>query len=431
MNVKANTATTKIAKLTDSNISALEGWAEELRVDLGKSTATFEGTAKEAAARVRTVQEKIGTVQGRKSGPYSSLHAVARKLENGPFTEAPAPAEEPAANEADVESQLDQQKRDKAAQGPKLELVVDSTDKNANPGGVFGKSVPQAVEEEKTKRTAANLTKMGKTLLTLIGQQRLSFFDGGIVEGEGIWHGSLSDEAAGTPGMPKTATGVANVVTKLVEDGYLSTAAPDENGDVWVSLTKLGAETAVQLAGPADATPAPEDEKKAGYATAKVHGIEPGELILFFGKDKRAATGDLVEYQHKLVGGAGRSFWAIKLGDQAKAAQAEVKGEKAAPTTKKAPAKKSAGARTIPAEAAHKGRQEWIAANGGLDAYKKGYNSGWDNATYGTGEKRAASGEAPVAWMDGYTDRKANPGKEGIAAKWDALRSNKAPAKKA
>lgn len=444
MNVKTNAAVVKIAKLTEGNISALEGWAEELKVDLGRTTATFEGTAKEAATRVRTVQEKIAAVQGRKSGAYTSLHAVARKLENGPFTEIPAPAdetpvappEEPAVNEAEVESQLDQQERDKAAQGPKLELVVDSTDA-ATVDSVPG--LAKALGKDKP-----NLTKMGKTLMTLIGKRELSFFDGGIVEGEGIWHNSLSGETAGAPGMPKNATGVANVVTKLVEDGYLTVAAPDENGDVWVSLTKLGAETAVQLAGPAEATPAPEvkDEQKPNsmgdiptWGTAKTHGLKDGELFMYYGRSaKPKAEGTVRKYTVSggttSMGGAATRFWFARIVPITEQQANAAKAEKAAPADKKAPAKKSAGARTIPAVAAHKGRQEWIEANGGIDAYKKAYNTGWDNATYGTGEKRAASGEAPVAWMDGYTDRKANPGKEGIPAKWDALRSNKAPVKK-
>jgi len=105
------------------------------------------------------------------------------------------------------------------------------------------------------------------------------------------------------------------------------------------------------------------------------------------------------------------------------------KGEKAASAKKETPAKKTAGKRTIPTEAANKVRQAWIKENG-MELYQRQYNGGWDNATYGTGAPKAASGEATPAWMDGYTDRKANPGKEGIAAKWSALRATTAPVKK-
>jgi len=58
------------------------------------------------------------------------------------------------------------------------------------------------------------------------------------------------------------------------------------------------------------------------------------------------------------------------------------------------------------------------------------YNSGWDAVTYGQGAKKAASRTAPVAWMDGWTDRTANPGKAGIANKWTALRSESDPVAK-
>lgn len=112
--------------------------------------------------------------------------------------------------------------------------------------------------------------------------------------------------------------------------------------------------------------------------------------------------------------------------------KADPKPAKKAPAkkaAKAAPAKKSAGVRAIPTEATNKARQAWI-AEVGLDAYKKAYNSGWDNATYGQGSKKAESGEASVGYMDGYTDRLANPGKEGISKKWAALRSTAAPAKK-
>jgi len=106
------------------------------------------------------------------------------------------------------------------------------------------------------------------------------------------------------------------------------------------------------------------------------------------------------------------------------------KAEEVAPGKKAAPAKKaSAGSRGIPAEAANKARQAYV-AEVGVETYRKQYNGGWDSATYGQGEKKAKSGEASPAWMDGYTDRIANPGKEGIPAKWSALRATSAPVKK-
>jgi hypothetical protein len=113
-----------------------------------------------------------------------------------------------------------------------------------------------------------------------------------------------------------------------------------------------------------------------------------------------------------------------------KAPAKKAPAKKAAPAKEAAPAKKTAGTRAIPTGASNSARQAWIDANG-MDSYRKQYNGGWDSSTAGTGEKKASSGTASVAWMDGYTDRKANPGKAGIAAKWAALRSGEAPAEKA
>ena len=103
-----------------------------------------------------------------------------------------------------------------------------------------------------------------------------------------------------------------------------------------------------------------------------------------------------------------------------KAIKAATTGEKAAPAT---------SSRSVPTEAANAERQAYV-AEVGIDKYRNQYNGGWDAATAGGGAKNAASGKASVAWMDGYLDRTANPGKAGIAAKWSALRSTDAPVAK-
>lgn len=341
MNTKDSVTLTKITKLTAMNVSALEGWAEELKVEVGKTTATFVGTPQEAAARVRQVQEKVAAVQGRKAGAYASLHAVARKLENFKTEDdAPvAPAEDTPAE---------------APETPKLELVVDSTDKNANPGGVFGKSVGQAVEEEKAKRGA---------------QQ------------------------------------AADAILKNA--GYEQTAKPNAAGDIPV------------------------------WGTAKTHGLKDGQMFMFYGQDAKGpkAEGTVRKYSIgkggvSSIGGHATRFWFAPIIDKVEQEKAAAKKAPAtSPAKDKAPAKKSAGSRAIPQEAANAARAKWITENG-LDTYKKQYNGGWDSATYGQGEKKAKSGDASPAWMDGYTDRTANPGKEGIAAKWAALKSTKAPVAK-
>ena len=91
------------------------------------------------------------------------------------------------------------------------------------------------------KRKAPRLTKFGAMLLGLIGSGSTSFFDDGIVENSGIWHECLTGETAGTEGMPTTGKGVANVIDRLCDLGLLDKGSPDEDGQVWVWLTKRGA----------------------------------------------------------------------------------------------------------------------------------------------------------------------------------------------
>lgn len=95
--------------------------------------------------------------------------------------------------------------------------------------------------------TAPTMTKAGTALMTIIGKHQTSFFDGGIVTGEGIWHEALTGETAGAPDLPKTAKGVAGVIRRLAETGYLDVSDQGEDG-VWVSLTEQGAATATALA---------------------------------------------------------------------------------------------------------------------------------------------------------------------------------------
>jgi hypothetical protein len=113
--------------------------------------------------------------------------------------------------------------------------------------------------------TTPKLTKAGAQLMTIIGRRETSFFDGGIVANEGIWHECLTGETAGAEGMPSSAKGVANVITKLAADGYLELHDNSEDG-VWVVLTDLGADTANELA--AEKAPAAKETAKAAKAPA-------------------------------------------------------------------------------------------------------------------------------------------------------------------
>jgi len=343
--------TTKLTKLTGSQVGALEGHADQLRVEAGKSTATFVGTPAEALERLIGVQNEIAARHGRGHSFVRSTNAVVRKLETMIAEEVPvAPAEDAPAE---------------TPEKARLTLVADSTDPEslvAIPG--LGRSVP-ALKTDAEKVEAAQ--EAADAILSNAGYEK-------VADGE----------------QPKSAP-----------------KKPNSAGDI------------------------------PTWGTAKHHGLKPGQMFMFYGKDRDAgpkAEGTVRKYELKngstTVGGVATRFWAVPLTPKAdREAAAASKPEKAAPGKKTAPAKKSAGSRAIPQEAINKARAAWIKENG-LETYKKQYNGGWDNATYDQGEKRAKSGDASPAWMDGYTDRKANPGKAGISAKWSALKSDKAPVKK-
>src|ERR1700761_9204609 len=74
----------KLTRLTGSNVDALRMMRESDVLPAGTvltdTTATFEGTATLALTRMEAGMRAIGEQYGRKSHPYSSLHAVIRKL---------------------------------------------------------------------------------------------------------------------------------------------------------------------------------------------------------------------------------------------------------------------------------------------------------------------------------------------------------------
>lgn len=303
---------TKVTGLTALNVKAIEAHADFLKVSISKTTATFEGDAGEAAARVRQAQEKEAEKGGRKGGHYASLHAVARKLENQQPNSA------------------------------RLQLVADSTD----------------------PASLANIPGLNREIPKVLA-------------------GKVVADSSAVQNAAEAADAI------LQNSGYTKTdqESETETGPVW--------------------------------GTAEVHGLVDGENFDFYGKDKAKPKAEphLRKYNAERMGGKDVWFWAAKSG---------TKTAKAAPAKKETAKESPASRRTVPDQAVNRKRQEWIDENG-IENYRKQYNSGWDNATYNTGEKKAKSGEASPAWMDGYTDRKANPGKPGIAAKWSALKSTKAP----
>jgi hypothetical protein len=120
-----------------------------------------------------------------------------------------------------------------------------------------------------TKSAPARPTAAGRRLLEVIGHGQTSFFDEGIVARSGIWHDNLTGETAGAVGLPKTATGVAGVVRRLIEQGYLDSQQQDDG--VWVWLTETGAAAARSLAAdtPKPEVVQPEPKPEAKRPTAK------------------------------------------------------------------------------------------------------------------------------------------------------------------
>lgn len=120
-------------------------------------------------------------------------------------------------------------------------------------------------ENNTTQNTTADviksLTAKGRDAMTEIGHGRVSFFDGGIVEGEGSWGGCLVDD------LGHKSSGVLN---RLRDLGLFTQTAADEQDDAqaggWWTLTALGADVAQTLAKepetPAETTVEKTAEKK-------------------------------------------------------------------------------------------------------------------------------------------------------------------------
>lgn len=95
------------------------------------------------------------------------------------------------------------------------------------------------------------LSANGLALMTAIGEQRFTFFDGGIEEGEGSWANCISEEAVGME-ITKSVRSTAGILVRLVKIGMFTTAENEDNVNgegQWYSLTELGAAVANELAG--------------------------------------------------------------------------------------------------------------------------------------------------------------------------------------
>lgn len=187
-----------------------------------------------------------------------------------------------------------------------------------------------------TTTTNTTMTAAGKALMTAIGNWTGSFFDGGIVagNGSGIWHDNLTDEAAGLPGVPKTAKGVAGVVRRLAEQGYLDVSDAGQDG-VWVSLTEQGAATATALGQHADEEPtqkAAQPAKAAGAAKASPKPQKAAQPKARKAKPAESVKVEAVQFYRLRKSGTARHLPVLAAGSaeraQAKALAARVsKGE--------------------------------------------------------------------------------------------------------
>lgn len=102
-------------------------------------------------------------------------------------------------------------------------------------------------ENTTTQPTTADviksLTAKGRDAMTQIGLGNVSFFDGGIVEGEGSWGGCLVDD------LGHKSSGVLNRLLALGLFTHTDADSQDEtNAGGWWSLTALGADVANTLA---------------------------------------------------------------------------------------------------------------------------------------------------------------------------------------
>ncbi|AZS08713.1 hypothetical protein SEA_LENNOX_54 [Arthrobacter phage Lennox] len=91
------------------------------------------------------------------------------------------------------------------------------------------------------KLSNTEITKIN--ILVGIGNDRYSFFDGGIKDGEGIWYEALRDETKAE------RTIASRAIAKLVKDGYVTKDRQDGEDDYWVALTAKGATAALALKG--------------------------------------------------------------------------------------------------------------------------------------------------------------------------------------
>lgn len=123
-------------------------------------------------------------------------------------------------------------------------------------------------ENTTTQATTADviksLTAKGRDAMTQIGLGNVSFFDGGVIEGEGSWGGCLVDD------LGHKSSGVLNRLLALgLFDHTDADVQDDQNAGGWWTLTALGADVANTLAKEEKEAPAEAPVEKPAKAAAK------------------------------------------------------------------------------------------------------------------------------------------------------------------
>lgn len=117
-----------------------------------------------------------------------------------------------------------------------------------------------------TKRAAINL-------MIQVGNREFSFFDQGLVEGEGMWYSDMKAE------MPVSEALAARAIASVIKDGFFVKSQPDEDGERWMGLTETGIKAALALKGE---TPLAIVEEEAAAKPRKAS--EPTDYEAYSGK---------------------------------------------------------------------------------------------------------------------------------------------------
>jgi hypothetical protein len=107
--------------------------------------------------------------------------------------------------------------------------------------------------QDQINAVVSQLTAKGEETMKAVGNHELSFFDGGIVEHEGIWGECLVSE------MGHKSSGVINRLRDLGLWDATDQGSDDADAGMWWSLTALGADVANYLAGGLEAEPTPAE----------------------------------------------------------------------------------------------------------------------------------------------------------------------------